>query len=69
MKHEIETKYGKVIIVDSHIFEVILPESTQAVVTIAERSFLMGDMLNAARDQHHQGENAKKIDKNPILPV
>jgi hypothetical protein len=65
MEHKIQTSRGEIIIKDSHIFEIIVPDDEQLVVTFKESnlSFRVGGLPGDAKATPQCGKNFQ-VDKS-----
>ena len=64
MEHKIQTNRGEITVLDTHIFEIIVPEDEQLVLTFRGTglSFRVGGLPEAARATPHLGKNFQ-VDK------
>jgi len=59
MEHTIQTNRGEITVLDTHIFEIIVPENEQLVLTFRGTglSFRVGGFPETARNTPHTGRN------------
>ena len=61
MEHEIQTSRGKIRVVDSHVFEIEIPDSEQVVVVFRGKAFRIAALADESENVSYDG---KRVDKS-----